>query len=252
MEGRKKLAQDLIQYKPQDLFFIQNELKKDNSIKSICHLIDDVCTYGVGDSIHYLTLVGHYIVRGTKFMNSWEEYCEEFYWPVDNLDEEDKAKIEEEWKKSVECNREAFLNYTGATLSDLQLFDWLREQYLAIEQWTEDLENEEKERKVNEAYRKTGINVLEYLKQLKDDDEWMKITDYKGTYIAYAFTGKDPNRSLGYSYTCGCEGRNAFLQKVRHMYILTTRLVDQIGKKQYSQSTPSGQDIVADQPDIVL
>ena len=146
----------------------------------------------------------------------------------------------EEYEKNDEGKRECIKSFLGITNEELKQLDLLSEQYYAIYEYTLDPTNEEKEKKVNEIYSKTQINVLSFLRDSRSEEEWMQLKDWACSYVAFMFTGKDPMSHV--PIEDWERGREQLLYLVREMYLITSSMVDQIGKKQYSQANQSSQD----------
>ena len=218
------------------LIEVQNELKKTNGYKNICDLIEDVLIFGVGEGYYYLTAFGEYVVKGPNFLNSWEEYYEKLYGSSIGLSEKQKKEAIKEFDECFQDNKEAWKIYWRATDSHLEELDLLHEQYLAVKEWLENPRDTEKIKNVANTYQKTNINVLEYLGRLKNERDWMRLGDTKGSYLAYVFTGKDSNISLNDLYLTD---RGTFLEKIRTMYLRSVELIDQISQKSNEQSSAS-------------
>ncbi len=220
-----------------ELIEIQNELKKTYGYnKNICDLIEDVLIDGSLDGYRYSTAFGEYVVRGPNFLNSWEEYYEKLHGSSIGLSEEQKKEAIKEFDECFQNNKEAWKIYWRATDSHLEELDLLHEQYLAVKEWLENPRDTEKIKNVANTYQKTNINVLEYLGRLKNERDWMRLVDTKGSYLAYVFTGKDSNISLNDLYLID---RGTFLEKIRTMYLRSVELIDQISQKSNEQSSAS-------------
>lgn len=217
--------------------------------KNICEIIEDLCQGGNQD---YLTARGQYIVLGGHFSDTLEEYYNKWmnYSCANLQNEEDRAFLNIEWIDDEFGNMKTFQKKNNVSDDERIKLDQLREQYLAISEWTKDPNDENKRKNVIEKYNNTGTNVLTYLKDLKKGEDWTYFTNLderdvhnidKGIILlGFIFTGRIPDISTFHlnryyndnSFYNRAQGGNIlFLSDIRGLYLSTIYLVDQMVKE---------------------
>ncbi len=215
-----------------------------NKYKNICEIIEDLCLGGNQD---FLTARGQYIVLGGHFADTVEEY------------KENRAFSNREWIDDEFGNMKTFQKKNNVSDDERIKLDQLREQYLAISEWTKDPNDENKKKNVIEKYNNTGINVLDYLYKLKTWRDWTYFTnldewvvhniDTDKILLGFIFTGRIPNIKTttcylrryyddNSVYNQARHGNIIFLSDIRCLYLSTMYLVDKMVKEK-SQSLSS-------------
>lgn len=136
----------------------------------------------------------------------------------------------EYYKSDYHINRQAWIDMNHYDETKMKELDALREQYQAIRDWEQDPNDSGKIQKVRTTYQKTGINVLQYIKDSQQEDFWKNIRGMSGYWLWYMFyEEKPPKGSLQEKYPGMENDRLELIELIQKMYKVSCQLVDQIG-----------------------
>ena len=160
------------------------------SIENVFDFINDKLRFGVSDTNGYLTDRGEYIVEGS---HDWT-FEDWLFWVAeiknyDNLDEEAKAKLHEEFNRQNQQNKQNWMNITGINEEEINTLENLHKQYLAIKEYSKNPDNEEARRIIIETFQQTQINCLTYLKELVKVKRKISGTDIQGNQLYIVLLG---------------------------------------------------------------
>lgn len=203
----------------------------------VCDFIESIYhSSPYGELWSFIGEDGFYIIKqDTPWFSGVNEYYE-YYKSKDepnqfeDLSEDNKMILTNEYNSDYHIDRQAWMDMNHYDEAKMKELDALREQYQAIKDWEQNPNDSEKIQKVRTAYQKTGINVLQYIKDSQQEDFWRKKEGMSGPWLWYMFyEEKPPKGSLQEKYPGMENDRLELIDLIQKMYKVSCQLVDQIG-----------------------
>jgi len=157
--------------------------------KNIFEFIDYKLILGEGEPCYYLTGKGAFVVEGAPYGNNWSEWSDKY------LEDDNKNELDNYLEELLEDDKKSWLSYYGIEDEELDTLELLRKQYLAIRDYSNNPSDELAIETIKETYSLTGINCLDYIKNLKTEEEWKELTDTQGMQICAIMTGYNPEEN---------------------------------------------------------
>ncbi len=175
--------------------------------ENVFDFIEDKLNFAVGDYDDYLTPIGSYIVMGTPFYSSFDEWaniegkyeCDEYFETFEDCSESTKAMLRKRYPEIIS----SWLDSNNLSAYDLEFMRLLRMQYKAIENLSQGKDVDNAEKTIARTKMITGQNCLEYLVFLKPvleglglsaqpGSSWTALRDMQGSQLCAVLTGIDP------------------------------------------------------------
>ena len=128
------------------------------------------------------------------YANESHEEAEEIIQKWNTLPESEKSRyiLKDEYEKKKEEWNTKWKNNNGISDAEFEILELLHKQYLAISEYSINPTDSNAIQIISDTYRKTRINCLKYLQDVRSESQWKKLSNDQEANICAIIVGFDP------------------------------------------------------------